>query len=142
MSTIQLEFRDLARLTGRSQLAVGVTQASIRKSCTFFLLLINELSHVHVSSATSLACILTVRSWSTCASCPRQTDWFLSSSMLTPVLALHVHLKTPLALHACCNAPGHFSGSTITLGARGDSYYEYLLKQWLQSGKVRPAALC
>ena len=26
-------------------------------------------------------------------------------------------------------------GATITLGARGDSYYEYLLKQWLQSGK-------
>lgn len=27
------------------------------------------------------------------------------------------------------------SFSTITLGARGDSYYEYLLKQWLQTGK-------
>ena len=27
------------------------------------------------------------------------------------------------------------TGSTITLGARGDSYYEYLLKHWLQSGK-------
>ena len=27
------------------------------------------------------------------------------------------------------------SGGTITLGARGDSYYEYLLKQWLQGGK-------
>lgn len=26
-------------------------------------------------------------------------------------------------------------GATITLGARGDSYYEYLLKQWVQSGK-------
>lgn len=26
--------------------------------------------------------------------------------------------------------------ATITLGARGDSYYEYLLKQWLQSGKT------
>lgn len=26
-------------------------------------------------------------------------------------------------------------GSHITLGARGDSYYEYLLKQWLQTGK-------
>lgn len=26
-------------------------------------------------------------------------------------------------------------GSTISLGARGDSYYEYLLKQWLQTGK-------
>ena len=27
-------------------------------------------------------------------------------------------------------------GATITLGARGDSYYEYLLKQWIQSGKT------
>ncbi len=27
--------------------------------------------------------------------------------------------------------------ATITLGARGDSYYEYLLKQWLQTGKTR-----
>lgn len=26
-----------------------------------------------------------------------------------------------------------FSGNTITLGARGDSYYEYLLKQWVQT---------
>ena len=26
--------------------------------------------------------------------------------------------------------------ATITLGARGDSYYEYLLKMWLQSGKT------
>lgn len=29
---------------------------------------------------------------------------------------------------------GKFSGQTITLGARGDSYYEYLLKQWIQNG--------
>lgn len=27
------------------------------------------------------------------------------------------------------------SFATISLGARGDSYYEYLLKQWLQTGK-------
>jgi mannosyl-oligosaccharide alpha-1,2-mannosidase len=27
--------------------------------------------------------------------------------------------------------------STISLGARGDSYYEYLLKQWLQTGKTK-----
>jgi hypothetical protein len=26
--------------------------------------------------------------------------------------------------------------STITFGARGDSYYEYLLKQWIQTGKM------
>jgi len=30
---------------------------------------------------------------------------------------------------------GHFSSGVITLGARGDSYYEYLLKQWLLGGK-------
>ncbi len=29
---------------------------------------------------------------------------------------------------------GKFIGHTITLGARGDSYYEYLLKQWIQTG--------
>lgn len=29
------------------------------------------------------------------------------------------------------------SFSTITLGARADSYYEYLLKQWLQTGKSK-----
>jgi len=34
---------------------------------------------------------------------------------------------------------GMFSGAkTITLGARGDSYYEYLLKQWLGSNKTEP----
>lgn len=27
------------------------------------------------------------------------------------------------------------SFATVSLGARGDSYYEYLLKQWLQSGQ-------
>lgn len=27
------------------------------------------------------------------------------------------------------------SYATVTLGARGDSYYEYLVKQWLQTGK-------
>ena len=32
---------------------------------------------------------------------------------------------------------GQFRGtSTITFGARGDSYYEYLLKQWIQTGKT------
>ena len=29
------------------------------------------------------------------------------------------------------------SSATITLGARGDSYYEYLLKQWIQTGKTQ-----
>lgn len=30
---------------------------------------------------------------------------------------------------------GQLQGHILTLGARGDSYYEYLLKQWLASGK-------
>ncbi|VDM57464.1 unnamed protein product [Angiostrongylus costaricensis] len=30
---------------------------------------------------------------------------------------------------------GRFPGATITFGARTDSYYEYLLKQWIQTGK-------
>lgn len=29
---------------------------------------------------------------------------------------------------------GRFTNHLITLGARGDSYYEYLLKQWIQNG--------
>lgn len=31
---------------------------------------------------------------------------------------------------------GKFLPHVITLGARGDSYYEYLLKQWIQTGKT------
>ncbi|KAJ2253051.1 mannosyl-oligosaccharide alpha-1,2-mannosidase [Coemansia sp. RSA 455] len=34
---------------------------------------------------------------------------------------------------------GKFSGSEIRLGSRGDSYYEYLLKQWLQTRQSEPA---
>ena len=30
---------------------------------------------------------------------------------------------------------GRWTKTTLTLGARADSYYEYLLKQWLLSGK-------
>ncbi|XP_064649601.1 endoplasmic reticulum mannosyl-oligosaccharide 1,2-alpha-mannosidase-like [Lineus longissimus] len=51
----------------------------------------------------------------------------------------HVHMLpkqtglVPIFINA---QSGQFrSGSTITLGARGDSYYEYLLKQWIQTGK-------
>ncbi|RDW63947.1 alpha-1,2-Mannosidase-3 [Coleophoma crateriformis] len=33
---------------------------------------------------------------------------------------------------------GHFRGSNIRLGSRGDSYYEYLIKQYLQTSKEEP----
>ena len=54
----------------------------------------------------------------------------------------HVHnLHKPHGLVPIWIDPssGEFGGSTITLGARGDSYYEYLLKQWLQGGRREPA---
>ncbi|KAI8321873.1 hypothetical protein GQ54DRAFT_297731 [Martensiomyces pterosporus] len=35
-------------------------------------------------------------------------------------------------------ATGSFTGDDIRLGSRGDSYYEYLLKQWLQTRKSEP----
>ncbi|KAG8231497.1 hypothetical protein J437_LFUL007668, partial [Ladona fulva] len=52
----------------------------------------------------------------------------------------HVHQlpKTEGLVPIFINAnTGRFrSYSTITLGARGDSYYEYLLKQWIQTGQT------
>ncbi|XP_012072098.1 mannosyl-oligosaccharide 1,2-alpha-mannosidase MNS3 isoform X2 [Jatropha curcas] len=36
-------------------------------------------------------------------------------------------------------ASGEFSGENIRLGSRGDSYYEYLIKVWLQQGTSRDA---
>ena len=33
---------------------------------------------------------------------------------------------------------GRFTSSKITFGALGDSYYEYLLKCWIQGGKREP----
>lgn len=55
-------------------------------------------------------------------------------------VSLHVHQleKTEGLVPIFINAQtGNFrSYSTITLGARGDSYYEYLLKQWIQTGRT------
>ena len=34
----------------------------------------------------------------------------------------------------CSPQSGEFVGENIRLGSRGDSYYEYLIKVWLQQG--------
>lgn len=53
---------------------------------------------------------------------------------------MHIHKLekkdglVPIFINA--NSGQFRSYSTITLGARGDSYYEYLLKQWIQTGKT------
>ncbi|KAG9050324.1 mannosyl-oligosaccharide alpha-1,2-mannosidase [Tulasnella sp. UAMH 9824] len=48
-------------------------------------------------------------------------------------------LKTPLAPVFLSYRHGHFVLSDIRLGSRGDSFYEYLLKQYLQTGRTEPA---
>ena len=35
-------------------------------------------------------------------------------------------------------ASGKFKGGEVSLGARGDSYYEYLLKQYIFTNKTEP----
>lgn len=42
-----------------------------------------------------------------------------------------------LSFDGCSPHTGEFSGENIRLGSRGDSYYEYLLKVWLQKGASR-----
>eukprot|EP00088_Acartia_fossae_P013416 TRINITY_DN17027_c0_g1_i1.p1 TRINITY_DN17027_c0_g1~~TRINITY_DN17027_c0_g1_i1.p1 ORF type:complete len:618 (-),score=138.72 TRINITY_DN17027_c0_g1_i1:795-2648(-) len=81
VTTIQLEFRDLSRLTGNSKYENAVSRVS-------------ELIH-NLEKDTGLV---------------------------------------PIFINA--NTGKFRSHSTITMGARGDSYYEYLLKQWLQTGKT------
>lgn len=36
------------------------------------------------------------------------------------------------------NPPYTYQGSPMSVGAEGDSFYEYLLKQWLHTGKTKP----
>ena len=68
----------------------------------------------------------------------KQTNLELFDQVVSTVSRL-LHEKTDHKLDGLVpiyisTATGSFVGSTYTLGARGDSYYEYLLKQWIQSG--------
>lgn len=82
VSTIQLEFKDLSRITGKPKYEQATDKVT---------------QHLHEQ--------------------PKQDG-------LVPIF---INAET-----------GKFrSFSTITLGARGDSYYEYLLKQWIQTGKQK-----
>lgn len=80
VTTIQLEFRDLSRVTGNSIYESSVARVSEK---------VHELP---------------------------KTDGLV-----------------PIFINA--NTGTFRTFSTISLGARGDSYYEYLIKQWLQMGK-------
>lgn len=45
-----------------------------------------------------------------------------------------VGLLTRVSAQCCSPDTGNFEGHNIRLGSRGDSYYEYLLKVWIQHG--------
>ncbi|KAF1756893.1 hypothetical protein GCK72_013347 [Caenorhabditis remanei] len=51
----------------------------------------------------------------------------------------HIHKTKCLEYDGLCpyhiDSKGEFRKTSITLGARADSYYEYLIKQWLQTKK-------
>lgn len=51
----------------------------------------------------------------------------------------HIHLLHKIhglvPIHITPSTGSFRMSSVITLGARGDSYYEYLVKQWVQTGK-------
>ena len=110
VSTIQLEFRDLTYTTGDSKYKV---LEILRDLC------ISGNFHV-------FDCFFDLLIWC-----------FQQEAVDTVTSHLHSLPKRAGLVPIFVNADtGQFrSGSTITLGARGDSYYEYLLKQWLQSGK-------
>nr|CAH7739746.1 unnamed protein product [Callosobruchus chinensis] len=67
-------------------------------------------------------------------------EMFLTKANAADKVSRHVHKLekldglVPIFINA--NSGQFRSYATITLGARGDSYYEYLLKQWIQTGKA------
>ena len=54
----------------------------------------------------------------------RVTEKVQAQPMIDSLVPLYINAQT-----------GHLRPGVLTFGARADSYYEYLLKQWLQSGK-------
>ncbi|KAJ7791767.1 glycoside hydrolase family 47 protein [Mycena olivaceomarginata] len=67
------------------------------------------------------------------------TYWYKAEKVMAVVKAAHLPSNlAPISMNA---NDGSFSHSEIRLGSRGDSYYEYLLKQWLQTDRTEPVYL-
>eukprot|EP00930_Biecheleria_cincta_P045343 TRINITY_DN31262_c0_g1_i1.p1 TRINITY_DN31262_c0_g1~~TRINITY_DN31262_c0_g1_i1.p1 ORF type:complete len:945 (-),score=148.70 TRINITY_DN31262_c0_g1_i1:11-2845(-) len=56
-------------------------------------------------------------------------------AMNTVLKAANGRGLVPIYIRSDSSSQTGFSGGKISMGAMGDSYYEYLLKQWIQSGK-------
>lgn len=121
VTTIQLEFRNLSRITGDPRFE------NVRPN--FFLddLLQKEKEIFHFSQYKK-----------------RKETFFIWTEQIYLFQAINkINEKlhnlekknglVPIFINANTGMFRIFS--TITLGARGDSYYEYLVKQWIQTGK-------
>ena len=112
VATIQLEMRDLSRSTGDQK----YEEASERVTSHIHSLpKPNGLVPIFINADTGKSqtfCCLSI-----------YTQFFNAPiSVLNPILPFYA---------------GQFrQQSAITMGARGDSYYEYLIKQWVQTGKT------
>ena len=54
------------------------------------------------------------------------------------LLLLHMQGLMPLYLNP---KSGRFTSTKLSLGALGDSYYEYLLKMWVMKGRTQEAEM-
>ncbi|KAF9266725.1 seven-hairpin glycosidase [Marasmius fiardii PR-910] len=62
--------------------------------------------------------------------------WYRSESVMSTIKkALPGHKLAPIFMEV---STGSFTNSEIRLGSNGDSYYEYLLKQYLQTARTEP----
>ena len=69
----------------------------------------------------------------------RPEFWIIPDKAFLKIVENSEHLNrglipTDMGSKQSASASG-FAGSRISLGQRGDSYYEYLVKQWLHNGK-------
>ncbi|KAJ7115276.1 glycoside hydrolase [Mycena epipterygia] len=67
------------------------------------------------------------------------TYWYKAEKVMSVINA--ASLPSKLAPISMSVDDGSFSQSDIRLGSRGDSYYEYLLKQYLQTDRTEPVYL-
>ncbi|KAK7007966.1 alpha-1,2-mannosidase [Favolaschia claudopus] len=88
----------------------------------------------HISTAEATTLQLEFRDL---AQLTKNTDyWYKAEKAMSAVYA--ARLPSNLAPISMNSNDGSFLQSDIRLGSRGDSYYEYLLKQYLQTDRTEP----
>lgn len=66
-----------------------------------------------------------------------EVDWWEKAEMVMQVLEANKPKDGLVPIYVNTDT-GKYQGNLIRLGSRGDSYYEYLLKQYLQTSEEEP----